>query len=427
MKILCTADLHLGRRSSRVPEDMAGPLFSSAEAWRRVVDLALAEKVDLVLLGGDLIDRSNRFYEAFGPLEKGLTRLTKAGIRSVAVAGNHDHDSLRGFLAASDGLDLVLLGAGQAWESLVVKTRDGKEKLQILGWSFTKPRHRRSPVQDWTGGVEPGVPSLGLVHAELDAAQGVYAPVTSGELASLGLDVIVVGHFHRSYLNGSEARPLILVPGSPQALDPGESGPHGPWLLETSQGVFLPPRQVPVSTVRYEEARVDLGGTDQEDLLSSGLINAVRDLRERIGSAPGPLELLCLRLVLEGRTALHGRLQSLTREATDSLSLESSRPRTVVDKVVIQTRPPLDLEGLAGSGGLTAHLAGLILDIENQRTGPEQGRLVQEALEKLSRFHQAGPYLNLDQEPPRPDRVRELIVDQAFLLLEALLEQKGRI
>src|SRR5690625_108199 len=81
MKILCTGDLHLGRRSSRLPEHIDGRAHSSASAWGRVVDLAIAERVDLVLLSGDLIDDANRFYEALGPLEVGLRRLATAGDR----------------------------------------------------------------------------------------------------------------------------------------------------------------------------------------------------------------------------------------------------------------------------------------------------------------------------------------------------------
>lgn len=422
LKILCTADLHLGRRSSRIPEDLDGVAFSCARGWQRVVDLALAREVDLVLLGGDLIDRRNRFYEAFGPLEKGLARLSRAGIQTLAVAGNHDYESLPEFLEAASDLDFTLLGAHQPWESLIVEA--GGEKVQVLGWSFRNQFHRHSPVRDWNSEPEPGMPVLGLLHGELDQAQGVYAPVSSAELSSLGLDALVVGHFHRSFL--SDTGPLILVPGSPQALDPGEPGVHGPWIMEVRQGRVLAPTQVPLSTVRYEEVRVDLSGTDQEDQLSAALINAVRALAAGLGTETGPLELLSLRLILEGRTALHGRLEALTREAAEFLSLESSSPRASLEKVAVQTRPHLDLEGLASGSGLTAHLAGLILALENQKTNPDQDRLIREAGEKLSRIHQAGPYLSLDQEPPGADQVREMMVAQSFILLEELLQQKER-
>ena len=53
MKLLCTGDLHVGRRSSGLPSD---DKHSCAAAWSRVVDEALVAKVDVVLLSGDLMD-----------------------------------------------------------------------------------------------------------------------------------------------------------------------------------------------------------------------------------------------------------------------------------------------------------------------------------------------------------------------------------
>jgi hypothetical protein len=89
MKILCSGDLHLGRRSSRLPAGVDAGAHSATAAWKALVELAIAERVDLVALSGDLVDRANRYFEAFGPLEAGVRRLTAAGIPTVAVAGNH--------------------------------------------------------------------------------------------------------------------------------------------------------------------------------------------------------------------------------------------------------------------------------------------------------------------------------------------------
>ena len=90
MKVLLAADIHAGRRSSRIPDDVDRPRFSCAAAWQRMVDLAVRERVDLVAAAGDLIDRDNRYFEAFGPLEAGLKRLAEAGIPVAAVSHGKD-------------------------------------------------------------------------------------------------------------------------------------------------------------------------------------------------------------------------------------------------------------------------------------------------------------------------------------------------
>ena len=78
MKILCTGDIHIGRRSSRVPTHLDGPAFSCGSAWLRVVERAIAEEADLVCVTGDLIDRANRYLEAIGTLEAGIRKLVDA-------------------------------------------------------------------------------------------------------------------------------------------------------------------------------------------------------------------------------------------------------------------------------------------------------------------------------------------------------------
>ena len=86
MKILATGYLHLGRRPARLPAEAEDdPRLSTAEAWQELVALAVEQGIDLVALSGDLVDRDNRFFEALGPLERGLGRLAEAGIDTVAV------------------------------------------------------------------------------------------------------------------------------------------------------------------------------------------------------------------------------------------------------------------------------------------------------------------------------------------------------
>lgn len=86
MKILHTADWHLGKRLEK---------FSRLEEQRIVLDeiitIANDEDVDVVLVAGDLFDAFNPSTEAIELLYKSLKRLTNNGKRLVvAIAGNHD-------------------------------------------------------------------------------------------------------------------------------------------------------------------------------------------------------------------------------------------------------------------------------------------------------------------------------------------------
>ena len=52
MKLLVTADLHIGRRCSKLPADVARD-HAPVEMWRRIVDFAIEEQVDALLIAGD--------------------------------------------------------------------------------------------------------------------------------------------------------------------------------------------------------------------------------------------------------------------------------------------------------------------------------------------------------------------------------------
>ncbi len=97
LKILHTADWHLGKRLQE---------YSRLEEQKLVLDeicqIADREKVDLVLLAGDIFDSFNPAHEAVELLYKTLRRLSKNGTRPIlAISGNHDSTQ---FVEAPDPL-----------------------------------------------------------------------------------------------------------------------------------------------------------------------------------------------------------------------------------------------------------------------------------------------------------------------------------
>ena len=153
VKVLCAADLHLGRRSSRLPALESGARLSPAEAWLELVERAKADRVDLVVLAGDVVDQSNRSFEAWGPLQRGVRALKTAGIPVVAVAGNHDHDTLHDLAADVGDDNLVVLGRGGVWERWTLTDDDGEPLLHVDGWSFPDGLWRIGP----DGILRPGL------------------------------------------------------------------------------------------------------------------------------------------------------------------------------------------------------------------------------------------------------------------------------
>ncbi len=278
MKILLTADLHLGRSSSGLPPSADGLALqtSSREAWSRIVDLTIREGCDAVLIAGDLVESSTAYYEALGPLIDGFRKLREYGIDVFAVAGNHDASAFeRVAQEVADMENVHLMGRRGIWERIPL-VRDGSERLWVDGWSFPSSRHLSNPADDYALERPGAGPVLGLMHGDLDVSSSPYAPLSSNSLRCRPPHFWLLGHVHKPRLSQAANQANILYPGSPQAMDFGETGSHGVWLLDTD-APGLVPVQWQISTVRYEDSMsLDLLQTDQSDDIERKLLALCR-------------------------------------------------------------------------------------------------------------------------------------------------------
>ena len=363
MKLLAVGDIHLGRLPTRIPDDFAlstadlGP----AAAWRSTVDLAIREQVLAVLLAGDVVESEKDFFEGFRELKTGVEQLTQAGISVVAVAGNHDVEVLPR-LAKSLGKDsgFTLLGKGGVWQSLTLT--DGQAQARIWGWSFPQREVRMSPLAG--AKFERGTNvQLGLLHCDLDQSASPYAPVKRSELDRTGLDGWLLGHIHAPHTLTPEA--LIGYLGCLSGMDPGEPGPHGPWLLEIGEGRVQAIQQIPIAPLRWQALPVDLSALRDTGELNHALISAAEALDKAVFSdGRGPLA-VGLRVKLVGRTALANDIATQVEQSVqDTMHFPVGDRHYFVEHMTAELLPEVDIEELATlqdpSGLLAARL--LLLD-----------------------------------------------------------------
>src|SRR5438876_3015006 len=90
LRLLHTADVHLGARHSDLGEAAAAQRERQFDAFRRSVDLALAERVDLFLIAGDLFDSNTQPRRSVEAVAAELARLVQARIRAAIIPGTHD-------------------------------------------------------------------------------------------------------------------------------------------------------------------------------------------------------------------------------------------------------------------------------------------------------------------------------------------------
>jgi exonuclease SbcD len=422
-QILCTGDLHLGRYPSRIPACERD--LSVEQVWQDLVTYAVQQDVDVVALTGDVVDNENATYESLGPLQRGLERLDEAEIGTVAVSGNHDYNALPRLEKMVEASGFQLLGRGGQWDNAVVEPEDSTP-VQFLGWSFRNAREPSDPLADLPREmIEENIPTVGLLHAEVGVPESVYAPVSLEGLREHPVAVWLLGHIHKQQV-WEDTSPPVLYPGSPQPLDPGETGAHGPCLVEVGSDGTVDTSRLHRATLRYDLVEVSVDGEEEKEGVDETITDAVRDrLREALQEQPELRRLVC-RLRLTGRTPLHREIGDVAGEVADGLGLPVDEAVATVEKTEVRTRPDLDLERIAEGSDPPAVLARLLLDIEKE----EESDLARDAWEEIEtvrdRVMRSPPYEPLRKngdEALEGESMEETVRRQGLLLLDELLGQ----
>lgn len=406
-RLLVSGDLHLGRYPSRVPP--GDPALTLEAVVRSLVDQAIERRVDAVVLTGDVADQSNKYFEAFGVLERALHRLVDAGVPVVAVAGNHDHDVL-GSVAEAVGEGVRVLGRGETWESTAIE-KGGREVVRVWGWSFAGPYVHASPLATLPDDLGD-VPAVGVVHADLDAPASRYAPVALADLWATGASAWLLGHIHAPRAERRDGQ-LVLYPGSPQPLDPGEPGEHGAWLVEITEDGRASAEMVPLATVRYDALAVDLDGAADATEVRQRVAGVLRDYAEAVRSDSPAVRRAVVRLTLKGRTPAYRAVERVASELVEGGETASGGLVVAVDRVEDHARPALDLEALAAGSGPVATLAALAGRLE--RGEPTEGdlALIRRGVEALQQARRARVFEPLG----RSDRLDADLAAEAVLRL----------
>ena len=416
--ILAVGDVHLGTACSGIPDGISergidpGEL-TPAGALRAAVDLAIDRRVAAVLFAGDVVESANARFEALAPLEESVRRLLDAGIEVVAVAGNHDVEALPRLADLIDGFKL--LGAGGRWEAVTISS-DGAPLAQIVGWSFGERVVRQSPVAQLVR--EPlapppaAVPRIGLLHCDLGASGGGYAPVRQAELDDTGCDAWLLGHIHKPSLaarqSGGRARPCGYL-GSLVGLDPSETGPRGPWLVEVSADGEVTVEQAPMGPLRWELIDVPVEGMEHVEDLPDRLLDEARKRAQMLEQA-GPMPAaLGLRARLIGSSPAYEGIRRWIEDRKWEPLLRSVNGTVVFfNKVSDAMGLALDLRRIASGDDPPALLARrlLLLDKDNKQSRA----LLQHAREQLREIGTDGAWNPVNEHRNAADPLSDAVL-----------------
>jgi len=303
-RFIHTADLHLDSPLTSLALRNAdlGDLVRGAtrKALERIVDLAMTEAVDAVIIAGDLYDGSQTSMATALFLMGQMRRLEAAGIRVFIIRGNHDAQSqITRELTFPPNVH-VFDGRGKPVRAGVLP--NGRE-IHIHGVSFANPHAPASLLPTYRVPV-PDAVNIGLMHTSLAGASrhDPYAPVGIADLAAHGFDYWALGHIHQRRVHLE--RPWIVMPGNPQGRDINEGGPKGVTLATVAEDGTIACEERTVAVAVFERLPLDLSGVDDWH----GMLDRAESVLSAARVAAGGAHLVA-RLAVTGATPLAWRLR----------------------------------------------------------------------------------------------------------------------
>lgn len=282
LRVLHTADVHLGARHADLGEQAAAQRERQFGAFRASVDLAIAEKVDLFLVAGDLFDSNTQPRRSVEGAAAEFARLAAARIRTVIIPGTHDVYDRASVYRAYDLAALAGLPPGG--DLLTVLTPDDPEVVLptvdavVYGRVFATKRAPQSPLAGFDASKDTRATwRIGMIHGSVaipGRTEDDEVVVTKEEIAASGLDYLALGHWH-SALGAKAGGVQYAYSGAPEpvALDQDEAGRVLLVTLDEREGkrrVSVEERQV--GRTRFERVDLDAAAVASQPALVAELI-----------------------------------------------------------------------------------------------------------------------------------------------------------
>ena len=390
------------------------------ETFDRIVDLCINERVDGLLIAGDVFDSAEPQLGAELKFRDGLARLDEQGIPSFVSHGNHD--PLDGWRA---GLNWPPLAHrfGSIPEAVPLNVNDPDSPL-IYGVSY--------PTRDVRENLIPGFPSrdsnrpaIGLLHANVGSnpEHGSYAPCSIDDLVQTSYDYWALGHVHTKNILRSpdDGAPVIVYPGNPQGRHPNETGPRGVFIVEMDQNGDVSELQfIPLDVVRWERIQLKIDEMEDVQDLINELETEILSVRDHADNRH-----VVYRIQIEGRGPVHsdlarkGTLAGIQENLNDQFA--DQLPFALCVGIAATTSTDINREEIAQGGDFVADLLALI---DSALASPTELRKLAEdaGLAELYDHNRARRYLS--NTLPDDARLAQLVSDAEQLLIDGLIDEE---
>ena len=352
MKFIHTADIHLDSPLSGLAayKDAPADLLRTVtrDAFTRLVDEAIEEAVDFMVIAGDLYDGSWKDYNTGHFFCREMGRLNKVGIPVYLLFGNHDADSeMTKKLTLPPNVHQFETRKAHTFliEALKVALhgRSYKEAATVENLATGYP----APVAGWL--------NIGVLHTALEgyAAHANYAPCSLEELSAKGYDYWALGHVHEHAILLKD--PWVVFPGNLQGRHIRETGARGAIMVTADESGIQSVERLLVDALRWHVVAVD---ASEANTLQDVVRLVGRAFEQLITDTPEKIY-LSVRVCITGKTAAHGELFGLETQLREEILGQAAGQgidRLWVEKVRIETEPIINAAHLVARSDAIADL-----------------------------------------------------------------------
>jgi len=373
-----TADIHLDSPLSGLSAYEGAPveLLRSAPraAFSNLIDEAIRERVNFVVIAGDLYDGDWKDFNTGLFFSREMGRLDRENIPVFIVHGNHDAESeLTKQLALPKNVTVFSTRRAESKHL---------EKLGVVlhGQSFRVAKTEENLALDYPLAV-PDCFNIGVLHTAVEghAAHASYAPCSLSNLTDKGYDYWALGHVHEYKVLNKE--PLIAFPGNLQGRHIRETGPRGALLVTVENGRPAVERLF-VDTVRWYRIEIDAASACS----LQDVVNLTRDqleilLRESVNARP-----LVARVIITGQSRAHGELFGLEAQLRQEILAAANvlnNNGLWIEKVILNTKPELDVAAIEARSDAIADLQKILAKAGND--SQIQQRIVGDLMELVGK------------------------------------------
>ncbi|MDQ6961533.1 MAG: DNA repair exonuclease [Mariprofundaceae bacterium] len=316
------ADLHLDSPLRGLSRMEGSPDLKQAtrRALEKLIQLALDEQVDFVLIAGDLYDGDWDHYQTGLFFVEQMHRLAAANISVFMVYGNHDAQS-----QANKKLVLpknVFVFDSQQPETTYLE----RCRVAVHGQSFSR-RDVTENLAETYPAASDGFFNIGVLHTALSGRAGhdYYAPCSLDDLKSKAYDYWALGHVHQ--YEEICIDPWIVYSGNIQGRHSRELGDKGCVVVRVQDCKVVNVNHHPLHLIAWHHLELDVSGFQEEEALLTKLEADLSVL---------PIEQGVVRVSLKGKTLLHHALKSYSEALKNAI--RSVFPSHLwLEKVVVHT------------------------------------------------------------------------------------------